>query len=268
MENIKKTGRPGGGSGAENENLPGNVESGLRAGTLALGQPPLVPWPGCRQQVRFSWASPLGTSGMSCPENSSPSSDEVSRLDGRRDDSLIPYLQKGVRAAVSELERRYGAALRRRAAQLLDDRALAEDMAQEIMLQCCRGEEAKLPEGQLRAWLYRSLRNRCTDELRKRRLRKARRIEEARPSQVGEVPVDPRTSPGSKVVKLEQSAALLQLIDTFPPELRRVLILRYFEHRSRDEIAEQLGISHSVVKARLVKAVARLRREIQPGGEG
>lgn len=205
---------------------------------------------------------------MSPQEDSAHSSDEISRLEQRRDDSLLPYLRRGVRVAVSELERRYGGALRRRAAQLLDDQALAEDMVQDIMLQCCRGREAKLPESQLRAWLYRALRNRCTDELRKRRVRKSRRLDEPTPSLAGDVPVDPRTSPGSRVAKQEQSAALVQLIGTFEPKLREVLILRYFERRSRDEIAQELGISRSVVKARLVKAVAKLREKTRERSQG
>jgi RNA polymerase sigma-70 factor (ECF subfamily) len=205
---------------------------------------------------------------MGQQENPAQSVDDPSRLDQRRDDSLIPYLQKGVRAAVSELERRYGDALRRRAGRLLNDPSLAEDMVQELMLQCCRGEEGKLPERQLRAWLYRSLRNRCTDELRKRRVRTARRIDEPTPSHAGEVPIDPLTSPGSKVAKFEQLNALMHLIDGFEPKLREVLVLRYFENRSRSEIGEELGISESVVKARLVKAVAKLREKLSEVRKG
>ena len=77
--------------------------------------------------------------------------DSTRELRDRNDDSLIPYLQKGVRHAVSELERRSGDPLRRRATRLLDDAAMAEDMVQDIMMRCCGGDEAKLPERQLRA---------------------------------------------------------------------------------------------------------------------
>ena len=82
---------------------------------------------------------------MSSPDEPEKTPEQISRLHERRDDSLIPYLQRGVRVAVVELERRYGAALRRRATQLLGDPAIAEDMAQDIMLLCCKGEEGKLP---------------------------------------------------------------------------------------------------------------------------
>lgn len=205
---------------------------------------------------------------MDTPQEPGKVPEEISRLQERRDDSLIPYLQRGVRVAVSELERRYGAALRHRAAQLLDDANMAEDMVQELMLQCCRGEEAKLPSAQLRAWLYKALRNRCMDELRKRRVRKARRLDVPSPSLAGDMPPDTITSPGSKAVKREQSQAIRELIEQFDPKLREVLLLRYFEHRSREEIAEQLGISHSVVKARLVKAVAKLREMTQSDSRG
>ena len=188
--------------------------------------------------------------------------DSTRELRERNDDSLIPYLQKGVRHAVSELERRYGDPLRRRATRLLDDAAMAEDMVQDIMMRCCGGDNAKLPERQLRAWLYKSLRNRCTDELRKRKVRVARRIDEGTPSMFGDMPIDPLTSPISKVAKFEQASALMHVIDTFEAEMREVLIMRYFENCSRGEIAEELGLSESVVKSRLVKAVATLRRKL------
>ena len=205
---------------------------------------------------------------MDTPQEPVKNPEEISRLQERRDDSLIPYLQRGVRVAVTELERRYGVALRHRAAQLLDDPNMAEDMVQELMLLCCRGEEAKLPSAQLRAWLYKSLRNRCMDELRKRRVRKARRLDEPTPSLVGDMPPDTITSPGSKAANREQSKAIRELLEQFDPKLREVLVLRYFEHRSREEIAERLGISHSVVKARLVKAVAKLREMTRSDSRG
>lgn len=188
--------------------------------------------------------------------------DATGQLRERRDDSLIPFLQKGVRSAVSELERRYGDALRRRATRLLDDPALAEDVVQDLMLHCCKGEEGRLPERKLRAWLYRALRNRCTDELRKRKVRVARRIDDGRSSVIGDMPPDPRTLPSSKVAKFEQAAGLMRVIDDFDPRMREILILRYFENRPRAEIATELGISESVVKSRLVKAVALLRTKL------
>ena len=199
---------------------------------------------------------------MSPDEDSAASINSTGQLRHRNDDSLIPYLQKGVRHAVSELERRYGDPLRRRATRLLSDPAMAEDMVQDIMLRCCGADDAKLPERQLRAWLYRSLRNRCTDELRKRRVRVARRIDDGAPSMIGDMPIDPLTSPGSKAIKFEQASALMHLIDGFEDDMREVLVMRYFENRSRGEISEELGISESVVKVRLVKAVASLRRKL------
>ena len=203
--------------------------------------------------------SDLRMEGPMTPQERGPSPD----LEGRRDDSLLPFLHEGTRPAVAELERRYGDALRRRGAQLLGDAALAEDVVQEVMLLCCQGPEAKLPEQELRAWLYRVTKNRCMDELRKRKVRAAQRIDDGAPSKPGVMPPDPLTSPSGKVWKRERATALRELIGRFPPELREVLMLRYFENRSRDQIGRELGLSQAVVKSRLVKAVAMLRQQLQ-----
>jgi RNA polymerase sigma-70 factor (ECF subfamily) len=196
------------------------------------------------------------------PEEPTPPRGADRPLEERRDDSLIPFLQAGQREAVAELERRYGEALRRRCADLLGDSAQAEDVVQDLMMQCCKADEARLPEHELRAWMYRVARNRCLDELRKRKVRAARPVDDGTPSQPALMPVDPITSPSGRVLKRERMFVLRDMIDAFPDDLREVLILRYFENRSREEIGRELGLSESVVKARLVKAVAKLRRHL------
>lgn len=53
-----------------------------------------------------------------------------------------------------------------------------------------------------------------------------------------------------------------------PPWQRRLIELYHFEHRSYDEIAEQLCLQEAVVKSRLNRARLALKGHLGEGGAG
>ena len=61
----------------------------------------------------------------------------------------------------------------------------------------------------------------------------------------------------------ELRPALLTALRTLTPHQREIVVLRYFDDRSENEVAELLGISPGTVKSTLSRAVAQLRQ--QPG---
>jgi RNA polymerase sigma-70 factor (sigma-E family) len=54
--------------------------------------------------------------------------------------------------------------------------------------------------------------------------------------------------------------ALRQLIATLPPRQRAVIVLRYLEDMSVDEVAEMLGCTRGTVSSQATRALAHLRR--------
>ncbi|MBW6438672.1 SigE family RNA polymerase sigma factor [Actinoplanes hulinensis] len=60
---------------------------------------------------------------------------------------------------------------------------------------------------------------------------------------------------------------LIRRVATLPPRQRAVIVLRYFEGHTHDEIADLLGCRASTVRAHASTALARLRVEATTVGE-
>ena len=74
---------------------------------------------------------------------------------------------------------------------------------------------------------------------------------------VGTVPDVPYTDTGLAGVDAHQG--LWHALATLPPRQRAVLVLRYYEQRSDDEIAEVLGVSRGTVRSQAFRGLEKLR---------
>jgi RNA polymerase sigma-70 factor (ECF subfamily) len=135
--------------------------------------------------------------------------------------------------------------------RMVGDRALAEDLTQEIFLRIYQG----LPGFSLRCrfttWLFQVAKNRVLDELRAR---------ERKPQ--GVVPLD--DIPPLEVVdappeRVEAIDAVWRAVARLNPDLKMALLLRDIVGLSYIEIADSLEITLATVKWRIFKA----REEVQ-----
>lgn len=167
-----------------------------------------------------------------------------------------------------DLERRLGDAwaahrddLRRYLRRLLDDEALADDLAQEAGLRLLRaGRDGEIREP--RAWLFHAGANLARDALR-RRLASSVVPGEASPEATAATPAP------DELAALDQDlGALSRAIATLPPQARRILLLARVEGRSHKEIARALDIAPKTVENHLGRAIARLAELLgrRPGG--
>ena len=146
-----------------------------------------------------------------------------------------------------------GAALLRMATLLTSDQFAAEDVYQETLHRLfVRWSRVDNPGGFCRQVMH----NLVIDLARARQRRP--RETELRDNYDGK---DPQSGDPASAAELRPT--VLAALDTLTVHQRAIVVLRYFEDLSQDEVAELLGVSPGTVKSTASLAVARLRA--QPG---
>ena len=144
-----------------------------------------------------------------------------------------------------------GAALLRAATLLTSDRHAAEDVYQETLHRLfVRWPRVDNPEGFCRRVMHN-----IVIDLARARQRRPRELE-LRDNYDGK---DPQSGDPASAAELRPT--VLAALDTLTAHQRAIVVLRYFEDRSQDEVAEMLGISPGTVKSTASLAVARLRAQ-------
>jgi RNA polymerase sigma-70 factor, ECF subfamily len=134
---------------------------------------------------------------------------------------------------------------------LLHDRTLAEEVAQDVFLQLHRSLESLKSPQHVVFWLRKVAVHRSIDTARSR-------------GSQSEVPLDdvpePATvpRPGDPIL----SRRLQQLVASLPDKARAVVVLRYQEDLSPEEIGEILGMPVATVKSSLYRALNMLREKV------
>jgi RNA polymerase sigma-70 factor, ECF subfamily len=164
---------------------------------------------------------------------------------------VLRKAQRGDERAFSLIVRAYEVPVFNYVMRLVGDRALAEDLTQEVFIRVFQG----LPKFSLRSkfttWLFQVTKNRVLDELRasERRPRALVAIDDAPPLEVVDAPVE----------QLETIQALWAAVDELNTDLKMALLLRDVVGLSYNEIADSLDTTLATVKWRIFKA----REEVQ-----
>jgi RNA polymerase sigma-70 factor (ECF subfamily) len=164
---------------------------------------------------------------------------------------VLRKAQRGDERAFSLIVRAYEVPVFNYVVRLVGDRALAEDLTQEVFIRVFQG----LPKFSLRSkfttWLFQVTKNRVLDELRasERRPRTLVAIDDAPPLEVVDAPVE----------QVETIQALWAAVDELNTDLKMALLLRDVVGLSYNEIADSLDTTLATVKWRIFKA----REEVQ-----
>lgn len=138
---------------------------------------------------------------------------------------------------------------------LASDESLADDLAQEAWLTAI--EKPPHRRESLRGWFATVLRNRMRTETRAQRRRLKRERARARSELV-----DPTSE---AVVRAEAQQRVLSAVLGLPVHYRTVVMLRFFEGLTAQQIAKLHGLSASTVRTRLSRALQMLRNELERG---
>lgn len=124
-------------------------------------------------------------------------------------------------------------------------------------------------ESRFSSWVYRIAVNASIDvrrRVRSRRIASLDAMHETGPSDGSKYDLADRMieMPSASASRHELEAAIQRAIDRLSPKLRAIVVLRYSENLSYEEVAETLRISLGTVKSRLARAHEALDRELTP----
>jgi RNA polymerase sigma-70 factor (ECF subfamily) len=157
----------------------------------------------------------------------------------------------GDKTAFSELVRRHEARVRGLLTRLSGDRALADDLAQDVFLRAFRGLSAFEGRARISTWLYRIAYNVYLNH------RSRTHDHGALPDGWESFDPERTVAPGTDLRKDLDAA-----ISALPERYRSVIVLYYLEDVSYPEIAEVLNLPLGTVKTHLHRAKRMLREQL------
>lgn len=184
----------------------------------------------------------------------------VPENDGHSDAEIIQQVLDGNTAAFELLMRRYNERVYRAARSIVRDEQEAEDIMQQAYLNAFTHLRQFNGSAQFSTWLTRIAINESLARVRRRG-----RYEPFDDNLSTEGPFmssTPVQSPERQAFTGELRALLEWAIDTLPDGMREVFVLRDVQGLSTSEVADSLDVSDDVVKTRLSRGRAALRRAL------
>ncbi len=176
------------------------------------------------------------------------------------DQELIARYMDGDQAAFEALLHRYKAKIYTSIYLFVKDRALAEDIFQEVFIKVIdtlrKGRYNH--EGKFVQWVMRIAYNLCVDYHRRNKRRAyVGKSEEFDIFDILRVNDD---GPDDSMIRSEMHHRVRQLVDALPPEQREVVILRHYADMSFKEIAALTRVSINTALGRMRYALINIRK--------
>ncbi len=169
-----------------------------------------------------------------------------------RVEAALRQAARGDHQAFGDLVREHQAMVFSMAYHFLRDRALAEELAQEVFLHLHQNLAAIQSPAHLTFWLRKVTNHRCIDQARRQKVRPQISLEE--------VPHEPVADFAHRDPLLSEK--LRRMVESLPEKARMVVILRYQEDLEPAEIAKTLDMPLNTVKSHLRRSLAALREKL------
>jgi RNA polymerase sigma-70 factor, ECF subfamily len=163
---------------------------------------------------------------------------------------VLGRIKSGDQAAFADLVREHQAMVYSIARHFFRDRALAEDLAQEVFLHLYQNLASIESEAHLKFWLRKVTSHRCIDYSRRRRIKTVSVDEAPEPVSIFDWP------------DAMMQSTLRRIVATLPERPRLVVTLRYQEDLDPAEIAQILDMPLNTVKSHLRRSLAILREKM------
>ncbi len=195
---------------------------------------------------------------------------------------MLEQVRGGDDAARENLLRQHREPLRRMISLRLDPaiaaRLDASDVVQEVMLEANRrlDDYLKNPAMPFPLWLRHIAKDHIIDAHRRHRLAQRRGVDREQPmvpaalaghssAELAAQFMDHEKTPASAAIEHEMQRRIQLAIVNLEEADREVILMRHFEQMANQEVALALGLTEAAASMRYLRAVRRLREQLNPG---
>ena len=176
------------------------------------------------------------------------------------DEQLMLAYREGDAGAFEQLYKRHKGALYRFVLRSIRDRALAEDLYQEIWMRAIEARARYEVQAKFTTWLYTIAHNRLVDHWRKRGLALVS-LDQVEAAQA-EPPAGADYEPHRVLEAKQTLARFARALEALPPAQREAFLLHEEAGMSVAEIAHTTGANEEAAKSRLRYALSKLREAV------
>jgi RNA polymerase sigma-70 factor (ECF subfamily) len=148
---------------------------------------------------------------------------------------------------------------------LTGNRALAEDLFQETWIRVLERGHQYNAKSKFESWLFAIARNLVIDVSRRKKIASLEELGDSESNQPFELPDEHSISPLQLLVSLESKQTVQLSLLKIPANYREVLLLRFQEELSLEEISAVLATPISTVKSRLYRGLTVLKSALPEG---
>lgn len=177
------------------------------------------------------------------------------KLNELSDEELALYMQNHNGEGIEEVINRYQAPLFRYILRLARDEELAEDILQNTFISVYQNINSFDSRRKFSSWIYRISHNKAINEIRSYKNKIS--LEE-----VSEVVESQSIDINEELDKKRLREYLEKTIKSLPLNYQEVLILRFFEDKSYEEISEILRLPINTVGVRIKRGLEKLRLKV------
>ena len=176
---------------------------------------------------------------------------------GQNDLKLIERAKHGDQSAYAKLMEQYRDAVFHMLLKMVKNADDADDLTIEAFGKAFHRLEQYTPNYAFSTWLFKIASNNCIDFIRKKRVH-VTSIDHAFPNEDGEGyridVVSNSLDPEEVIIKTQKIKLMREVVDKLKPRYKELVVKRYFEELSYEEIAEQMDLPLGTVKAQLFRA--------------
>jgi len=183
---------------------------------------------------------------------------------------LAKLAKTGDRRAFAELVDLYKDKIFHHAYRMLNNKHEAEDAVQDTFLRLYKNLDRYDESQKFSTWIFRIATNLCIDRLRKRRPTYSLDAEVTDGDGTSNdfytmMPSDEDT-PEKQVIVSETQQQILNAIETMPEKYKSIVMLRYMQDLSLQEISDVLDMPVTTIKTRLHRGREFLRKKLEAAG--